>query len=117
MKQNLKAQWMQNTADFENILAHLCGPLRLPSEPDFRVELQEYVDFDEYGLAFEMLLEYLKTTQAAIPATVYILLDNLGTRMQLNRDTWEELRFRVETPDDTLRIESIVDIPEIHALH
>ena len=57
-------------------------------------EAQHFIDVGEYGLAFETLCGIIDEEQKMLPLTVYYLIADLGTQMEIDPAIWAKLKVR-----------------------
>jgi len=55
-------------------------------------DIREFITAGEYGLAFDLLCHALLQSHHSVPAEAYILIDELGRKMELNPRTWESIK-------------------------
>jgi hypothetical protein len=79
----------------ERKLLDLVDLLEPRLSPEERREIRSYVDFNEYGVAFEYLCELLGQKNVSLDPRAYTLIEEAGRQMELPPSTWSGLAPRV----------------------
>ena len=61
-------------------------------EPVESQEVQMYLEAGEYGLALETICAVLKQKQIAVSAATYVKIMDLGERMEVDPNNWQDLQ-------------------------
>ncbi len=58
-------------------------------------DIEEYLDYNEWGLAFEVLCTAIQESNIKISQEDYEIINMLGTQMELDRKLWGALKNHI----------------------
>jgi hypothetical protein len=66
--------------------------LKRTDYPERVKDIYEYIEFNEGGLALEILCENLYEFSCPVPRRAYELIEKAGTQMEMDKKHWEYLK-------------------------
>ena len=89
--QEERAAWERNITEIRRVLALLKESLSSSAA----TEVAQFVQVDEYEVAFEALCWAIRDEGLSIPPAAWDLIEQLGNRLRVQEDTWRPLQARV----------------------